>query len=342
MHPPRLDDGALDDAISIPSTIAQVSVDRRPKLLFVASTGGHLAQLVRLSQRFNASDDSLWITFDSPQSRSLLKGRRVLTFPYVQSRDLRGVIASYFKTRKLLRSERFDAAISTGAALALGVLPAARRAGVPVTYVESVSRVNGPSMSGRLLARLGVRDRYTQHPGWAHGGWKLIESVLSEFVPAERPDYVAPQSPLKLFVTLGTIRPYRFDSAVDTLLKTGIVDPTSRWQLGVTSRHDLPSEHTSELMSMEDFDHHVRNADVVVTHAGVGTILQLLEMGIHPVVVPRSRSRKEHVDDHQLQIAALVERLGVATVRESHQLDAEALLAASGKSTAPRNDRGTP
>jgi hypothetical protein len=45
------------------------------KLLLVASTGGHLAQLVRLAPGLGASPSSLWVTFDSVQSRSLLAAR---------------------------------------------------------------------------------------------------------------------------------------------------------------------------------------------------------------------------------------------------------------------------
>lgn len=51
--------------------------------LLVASTGGHLAQIVKWAPRIGAAEDSLWVTFESPQSESLLDGRRVLKVPYV-------------------------------------------------------------------------------------------------------------------------------------------------------------------------------------------------------------------------------------------------------------------
>lgn len=46
----------------------------------------------------------------------------------------------------------------------------------------------------------------------------------------------------------------------------------------------------------------MRQASAVVCHAGVGTILSALETGKQPVVLPRLRQHREHVDDHQLQI----------------------------------------
>jgi UDP-N-acetylglucosamine transferase subunit ALG13 len=43
-----------------------------------------------------------------------------------------------------------------------------------------------------------------------------------------------------------------------------------------------------------------RQARVVVTHGGVGTILDVLQVGTPVVVVPRLRKHGEVIDDHQL------------------------------------------
>jgi UDP-N-acetylglucosamine transferase subunit ALG13 len=53
----------------------------------------------------------------------------------------------------------------------------------------------------------------------------------------------------------------------------------------------------------------IRTADVVITHAGVGSILMCLRNGRKPLVVPRMRRHGEHVDDHQVELTrALGER----------------------------------
>src|SRR4051812_32040219 len=88
------------------------------KLLLVASTGGHLWQLSRLAPRLGASTESLWMTFDSPQSRSLLEGRRTAYLPYVAPRDWRGTLRAWHRIRAVVVAEHFDAVVSTGAAIA--------------------------------------------------------------------------------------------------------------------------------------------------------------------------------------------------------------------------------
>jgi UDP-N-acetylglucosamine transferase subunit ALG13 len=305
------------------------------RLVLAASTGGHLAQLSRIAPSLGAADDSLWVTFDSPQSRSLLHDRDVLHVPYVSPRDVKGALAA----RRLLDEHlaafgiRYDGVVSTGAAVALSAFTAAHTRKLPHLYIESVSRTDGPSLTGRLVAAGRLASLRTQHRSWEHGRWRYEGSVLDEYetLLADRP---APARP-RLFVTLGTIRPYRFDALVDAVVATGLADETTVWQLGVTDRQDLPG-HVVGQISAHEFEHYAREADVVVTHAGVGTIMQLLDWGKSPVVVPRRRSAGEHVDDHQSLITALLRERGLGVERTVDRLDQAALQLAASQVTIPR------
>ncbi len=283
----------------------------RAKTLMVCSTGGHLTELLRLESRWGVHPESVWVTFDTPQSRQQLGGRRVEFLPYVGPRDLKGTVASVPAIRRVLRRERFDAAVSTGAAIATAALPLARLHGVPATYVESVCRLHGPSASGRLLQRVPGIDLKSQHPRWAGGRWGSTPSILADYVSEERKP--APD-PLRVFITLGTIRGYRFDSVIDAFLKTGLANEHTVWQLGDTHRTDALPGTVHEYLSPAQFVSEAAAADVVITHAGVGTLLELLGMGIFPIQAIRRAARGEHVDDHQVEIAELVNstNIGVA------------------------------
>lgn len=306
----------------MPRTLPDLSDGADRRLLLAASTGGHLAQLVRLSPGLGASDDSLWVTFRTPQSESLLQGRNVMYVPYIRPRDATGVIRAFSRVVTAVRGGSFAAAVSTGAGLALAALPAARLAGLPTLYVESVSRVVGPSLSGRILARLSFTEMRTQHPSWAGGRWGVHSSVLSTFDTAARSRPASYGRP-RLFVTLGTIEGYGFDALVDKILALGLADENTVWQLGsTTARTDLPGR-VFDQVSAADFDRYAREADAVITHAGVGTVLGLLEMGIYPLAVVRRRARGEHVDDHQEQIAALMNDLDIGVASEVDDLTAD-------------------
>jgi UDP-N-acetylglucosamine transferase subunit ALG13 len=53
-----------------------------------------------------------------------------------------------------------------------------------------------------------------------------------------------------------------------------------------------------------------REAEVVVTHAGVGSILCARREGHTPLVVPRQHALGEHVDEHQAELTRALEALG--------------------------------
>jgi UDP-N-acetylglucosamine--N-acetylmuramyl-(pentapeptide) pyrophosphoryl-undecaprenol N-acetylglucosamine transferase len=313
----------------------KLSSVKAKRIVFVASTGGHLTQLVRLSDTLVIHPDSVWVTFDSEQSRSLLKGRNILRVSYVRPRDYFGVFRTFLYTFRRLRKVQFDACISTGAAVALGVLPWARLRGIPCIYVESVSRADGPSFTGHLVEKLRLAHTFTQHREWTGKRWPLHASVLSAFKTVERQSSKPPGSPLKVFVSLGTIKPYRFDSIVDALLRSGVVNDQTIWQLGETARAGLPGRSYGVLPT-DVFEGYSKAADVVITHAGVGNILNLLEMGIHPVVVPRRKERNEHVDNHQLQICRVLKSAQVAIVCEADSLTPAVFYAAARHKTAAR------
>lgn len=295
------------------------------RLLLIASTGGHLAELLRLEPLLRAHPSSLWVTFRTPQSEALLKGRNVLYLPYIKPRAFFTILQAMVIFASRLGGDRYAGAVSTGSGIALACLPVARLRGIPTTYIESMGRTHGPSATGRVLHALRGTRMFTQSPRWAGGRWRCHPNVLSSYrvVPAAR----VPERP-RLFVTLGTIGGYRFDALVDAVLATGLADETTVWQVGATTRDDLPGA-VHQLMSAAEHQAAAREADVVISHAGVGTLLSLLDLGLHPLMVGRRAHRGEHVDDHQSDMAHLLEGLSVGEYLEVEQLTADVVLRAA-------------
>lgn len=292
------------------------------KAILVCSTGGHLSELLRVESSLGVHEDSLWLTFDTPQSRHELEGRRVHHLPYVGARDLKSVLKVAPVVHSLIRGERFSAAVSTGSSIAASALPVCALHGIPSTFIESVCRLRGPSTTGRILQRIPGVELRTQHGEWSGGRWKRHPSVLADFhsevLPAQR-------VPERVFVTLGTFRGYRFDSVVDAFLATGLANENTVWQLGDTSRQDELPGKVHEYMTPIEFAQAARDADVVIAHAGVGTLLDLLGMGIYPVQVMRRAARKEHVDDHQTEIGEYVNASGIGVAVDGPDLTSEVI-----------------
>ena len=154
-------------------------------ILLVCSTGGHLKELQRLRRRIpDVGEPPLWVTFDSPQSRSLLEGERVEWARYVGSRNPGSVARNTLLAARVLRTGSYTRIVSTGSAIALSFMPLARARGIECHFIESAARGDGPSMTGRIASHIPGMRLYTQYPSWADEQWRYAGSVLDGFRPA--------------------------------------------------------------------------------------------------------------------------------------------------------------
>lgn len=71
-------------------------------------------------------------------------------------------------------------------------------------------------------------------------------------------------------------------------------------------------------------------ARVVVSHAGVGSIMTALGHGKKPIVVPRLARYGEHVDDHQLELGRRLEQEGLVVLVEDEARLPEAVASHRG------------
>lgn len=302
------------------------------RVLLVASTGGHLTQLTRLEPELGIDPSSPWVTFDNPQSRSLLEGREVHYVPYVTPRDYRGIVRAARMVRPLLGD--VEGAVSTGAGVALAVLPQVLLQRKPTIYLESISRVQGPSLSGRILSRLPRIGLYAQHSGYEESAWRQGPSVLAQY----RTEPMEPVAPRRMLVTLGTIKPYRFDRLIDAVLAYREKNPQVEilWQVGCTDRDDLPGRVVEQLADA-DFAAALRTHDLIVAHAGVGVAMNILDSGTIPLLMARRPHLGEHVDDHQGQILDYLVERGLAVRVEDALIDDACLATALTRHVSRRH-----
>jgi len=89
-------------------------------------------------------------------------------------------------------------------------------------------------------------------------------------------------------------------------------------------------------LPFEDLLEQMRTADVVVTHAGVGSILGAIRMGQTPVVFPRLKRYSEAVDDHQSELAEVLAERGTAFVARSSEELVDAIKSIPARAAAPQ------
>lgn len=284
--------------------------------MLVATSGGHLTQLNLLRPRIVPRGDVLWVTDATPQSTSMLAGQRVVELPNRAPRAYVGILRDYLRLCGVFRRERIDHVYSTGAQMALSAMLAAKTFRVPFSYIESGTRVRELSATGRVLARVPGISRYVQYPFAADDRWRFALSVFEGFrvVPAAPPA----RTP-RVVVTVGGNAHYGFERLVR---RVHAIIPSHwevLWQVGPSQVADLGIATVRSLPSAE-LRRAIADADLVISHAGTGSILTALQLGRRPIVVPRRAAHGEHVDGHQDDLAAYVASEGLALVRDADDL----------------------
>ena len=309
---------------------------RGRRVLACASSGGHFKQLVSLVDRMPDVGEVTWVTYDRGLSTDLLtaagRGTDALEFvPYAAPRDLVNLARDARAIRRLLRAERYDLAVSTGAGIAVAALPMSRTMGVRSCFIESATRAAGPSLSGRILRQVPGIELFTQNPGYSPR-WQDVGSVHDDF--SRGPD--GDDAPLRrVVVTLGTIAPYGFRRLAARLVEVLPADTEVFWQTGATDVTGLPIP-ARESVPGPELESAMRSADLVIAHAGTGTALTAFELGLCPVLVPRRGRFDEHIDDHQVATAKMLAERELVSYLEVEDIDLDALRAAALRTVVRR------
>ena len=103
-----------------------------------------------------------------------------------------------------------------------------------------------------------------------------------------------------IFVTLGT-QDKPFKRLLDYLENSDINDEIIV-QNGFTE-YESNKLKLFKYLDKDDFDNYLKKADLIICHAGVGTIVNCLKNDKKVLAVPRLFKYGEHQNDHQLQIA---------------------------------------
>lgn len=106
-----------------------------------------------------------------------------------------------------------------------------------------------------------------------------------------------------ILVLLGTQnKPFnRLLKAISKQIKNGNIKDKVIAQTGFTTYSGSDIE-TFDYKPKEELQELMNKAKVIITHGGVGTIIECINMGKKIIVAPRLKKYKEHTNDHQLQI----------------------------------------
>jgi UDP-N-acetylglucosamine transferase subunit ALG13 len=297
----------------------------RVDVLLVCEPGGHLLDLLGLHRAWRPFTHA-WVTLDSVDTRSLLSRERVFFASGPTPRSVRKLLINLLIAWRTLRRVRPAVILTTGSALAVPFVWVGRALGVRTVYVECGGRADRPSLTCRLVAPVASLI-YVQWPELervvrrARYAGRVHISCAAELMlgaPIARPQNVS------VFATVGTSK-YPFDRLIRALDRLpdaeGVVV-----QRGVSRVRPMRAIGI-DFLPFDELTAHIRQARVVVTHGGIGSVGLALANGKRPIVVPRLPALGEHVDDHQSAFARGMAAEGLVTLLDDPERLAELLAA---------------
>lgn len=140
--------------------MAKKSSKEKKKIILVSSSGGHFEQLKMLLElkdhfevvvvteqtKYNKNDQS--IDYFLPQVN-----RKEITMPLKIS-------TIYKKSSKIIKREKPDAIIGTGALVTIPMLYLGKKAGIKTIHIESFAKINTPTMTGTFIYKHKLADKF--------------------------------------------------------------------------------------------------------------------------------------------------------------------------------------
>lgn len=112
-----------------------------------------------------------------------------------------------------------------------------------------------------------------------------------------------------IFIVLGTqkFQLNRLLEKIDKMIEAGEIKEEVFAQIGQSSYQPRHYKY-KEFLDRDLFEEYINSCSLVITHSGVGSIITAIHFQKPVIVFPRLKKYKEHVDDHQLEIAQAFEK----------------------------------
>ena len=102
--------------------------------------------------------ERFWVTFDKEDARSLLQGEKMYPCYYPTNRSLKALVINTYLAFQVLRKERPDLIVSSGAAAAVPFFYLGKLFGAKLIYIEVFDRIDKPTMTGKMVYP--ITDRF--------------------------------------------------------------------------------------------------------------------------------------------------------------------------------------
>lgn len=141
-----------------------MGVNKKVKICFAASSGGHYEQLLMLKPLMEKYDS--FVVTEETLYKSYVQGIKTYYMNQVNRKEKMFVprmFSNVIRSARIFFKEKPDVVICTGVLAMIPICLIAKAAGRKLIYIESFAKVTSPTQSGKLLYKFADRF-YVQWP----------------------------------------------------------------------------------------------------------------------------------------------------------------------------------
>lgn len=289
------------------------------RLCLAGSGGGHVRQLLDLEPVWSRYDH-FFVTENTSLGESIGRDHPARFVEHYSFGQLRlgkpfkmigAMLRNFAQSVAILARERPDVILTTGAGAVFWIALLGRLFGARIILVESFARFDAPSKFGRMVKPFAT-DLIAQS---ANLKSRWPEALV--FDPFKRLDAPRPAKKPLVLATVGATLPFdRMTGAVVDLVESGAITEEVILQTGTGSqvRTDAQGVRAFPSLGFDEMKAILRDADIVITHGGTGSLITALREGCRVVAMPRQFAKGEHYDDHQFEITTAFADRGLIEV----------------------------
>jgi UDP-N-acetylglucosamine transferase subunit ALG13 len=304
------------------------------RICLAGSGGGHLFELLDLEPAWS-SYDFFFVTEDTPLGRSVAQSYPCHFVSHVAFGQGRlgkpatmaaAAVLNFFQSAAIVVRRRPQVVITTGAGSAFFLLLWSRLIGARIVAIETLARFDRPSAFARIAFPF-AHETVVQSQALAR-----FWPTAAVFDPLRLVEGPRPSKQPLLFATVGATLTFdRLVAMVVAVKAGGHIPERVLIQTGPGHGPALTDIDCVESLAFDDMVNRLREADLVVCHGGVGSLISALREGCRVVAVPRQFELAEHYDNHQAEITHAFAARGLINVANTVEELAAALDAARAR-----------
>lgn len=114
---------------------------------------------------------------------------------------------------------------------------------------------------------------------------------------------------MKILVTTGTASEYcfvRLLRIIDEFCEMKLINKDELIVQADSNEYRAKNYQSTKMFDNKEFLRIMQEMDLVISHAGTGTVVSALKLNKKLILFPRMQCYGEHIDDHQIELASIL------------------------------------